>query len=439
MRGFSKVGQGPSTVSIVYHGDKQAADRVRLRHGVRVMQEFERLTYFQRLMQNERTIRFDDGSWIHLQTRFGDKFATFYAPPAIAGEGGKQTFPTTVLMPVLAGRQLGNMGGITPFKVMPRIEELVQEELTAGEQEDFGWRYYQVLPNDVDETPVLGWELHLEDGKRYPTGEYYIDVKSDNSFSNPITEYPGGSGPGGCSRTEDITQSSTQALGVYRGGDDALMATIATCSTSGWAQYRYDEFGDMVDAEEHLSGTVFKDHSIDHWAVHTEDPTCYGGFYSTVTFNYVAGSLTTPLLTESSESKLFFKGSRWELASGAEWRGTMDGNYGNSALFRTPEEKDVLVFGTVSKEKADSGSLPGYFPLDTQINYTVFGGDREEYPQTGTFGVMTDDGMNSTTFDFNAAGIATVGCKDENGDTITFDRSYSVSLVNELSQYSVET
>lgn len=86
MRGFSKIGQGASTVAIAYRGDKQAADRLRLRHGVRVMQEFERLTYFQRLTQNERHIYFDDGSWIHLQTRFGDKFATFYAPSPVHKE-----------------------------------------------------------------------------------------------------------------------------------------------------------------------------------------------------------------------------------------------------------------------------------------------------------------------------------------------------------------
>ena len=80
MRQIAKMGEKPVTLAVRYAGDKLGADRMRLKHGVRVMREFERLTYFQRLTQNERTIRFDDGSWIHLQTRFGDRFATFYAP-----------------------------------------------------------------------------------------------------------------------------------------------------------------------------------------------------------------------------------------------------------------------------------------------------------------------------------------------------------------------
>jgi hypothetical protein len=72
-----------NTTRIILQGDKLAADRLRLRHAVRVTQEFERLTYFQRLMQNERTIRFDNGSRIHLATRFGDLTAAYYAPPQV--------------------------------------------------------------------------------------------------------------------------------------------------------------------------------------------------------------------------------------------------------------------------------------------------------------------------------------------------------------------
>ena len=70
------------TTRIMLDGDKLAADQLRLRHGVRLLEEFRRLTGFQKLRQNERLVHFDDGSFIHLHTRFGDETMLFFAPPA---------------------------------------------------------------------------------------------------------------------------------------------------------------------------------------------------------------------------------------------------------------------------------------------------------------------------------------------------------------------
>lgn len=72
------------TTRIILRGDKLAADRLRLRHGVRLMEEFRRLTGFQKLQQNERLVRFDDGSEIHMATRFGHEQVVCYAPTAKA-------------------------------------------------------------------------------------------------------------------------------------------------------------------------------------------------------------------------------------------------------------------------------------------------------------------------------------------------------------------
>ena len=71
------------TTRIVLEGDQLGADRMRLRHGERLLGEFRGLTDFQKLEQNQRRVEFSDGSYVELTTCFGVETALFFSPPGV--------------------------------------------------------------------------------------------------------------------------------------------------------------------------------------------------------------------------------------------------------------------------------------------------------------------------------------------------------------------
>jgi hypothetical protein len=70
----------PPTIRM--EGDTAKAQSMVHAHVTRLLLEFQRLTRFQNLAQNDRAVWFDDGSVIYMQHRFGQDLVTVYAPPS---------------------------------------------------------------------------------------------------------------------------------------------------------------------------------------------------------------------------------------------------------------------------------------------------------------------------------------------------------------------